>query len=71
VNGATPTISGLRLLPMILGVLITSITSGQLIPEVRLRTTTQATDVGHTFAMPMARSSQEEIERALQVLASR
>jgi DNA-binding MarR family transcriptional regulator len=41
------------------------------LPEVRLRTTTQATDVGHTFAMPMARSSQEEIERALQVLASR
>jgi len=31
VNGASPTSSGLRLLPMILGVLITSITSGQLI----------------------------------------
>ena len=42
-----------------------------LLPEVRLRTTTQATDVGHTFAMPTARSSQEEIERALHVLASR
>ncbi len=42
-----------------------------LLPEVRLRTTAQATDVGHTFAMPAARSSQEEIERALQVLASR
>jgi EmrB/QacA subfamily drug resistance transporter len=42
-----------------------------LLPEVRLRTTTQATDVSHTFAMPMARSSQEEIERALHVLASR
>ncbi len=42
-----------------------------LLPEVRLRTTTQATDVAHTFAMPMARSSQEEIERALLVLASR
>jgi EmrB/QacA subfamily drug resistance transporter len=41
------------------------------LPEVRLRTTTQATDVGHTFAMPTARSSQEEIERALHVLASR
>jgi EmrB/QacA subfamily drug resistance transporter len=42
-----------------------------LLPEVRLRTTTQATDVGQTFAMPTARSSQEEIERALYVLASR
>jgi EmrB/QacA subfamily drug resistance transporter len=42
-----------------------------LLPEVRLRTTTQATDIGHTFAMPTARSSQEEIERALHVLASR
>jgi Na+/melibiose symporter-like transporter len=42
-----------------------------LLPEVRLRTTTQATDVGHTFAMPTARSSQEEIERALHVLTSR
>jgi DNA-binding MarR family transcriptional regulator len=42
-----------------------------LMPEVRLRTTTQATDVGHTFAMPTARSSQEEIELALHVLASR
>jgi EmrB/QacA subfamily drug resistance transporter len=42
-----------------------------LLPEVRLRTTAQATDVGHTFAIPAARSSQEEIERALQVLASR
>src|SRR5712691_7886401 len=42
-----------------------------LLPEVRLRTTTQATDVGQTFAMPTVRSSQEEIERALHVLASR
>jgi len=42
-----------------------------LLPEVRLRTTTQASDVGHTFAMPTARSSQQEIERALHVLASR
>jgi DNA-binding MarR family transcriptional regulator len=42
-----------------------------LLPEVRLRTTTQATDVGHTFAMPTARLSQEEIERALHVLVSR
>jgi DNA-binding MarR family transcriptional regulator len=38
---------------------------------VRLRTTTQATDVGHTFAMPTSRSSQQEIERALHVLSSR
>ncbi len=42
-----------------------------LLPEVRLRTTTRASDVGHTFAMPTARSSQQEIERALHVLASR
>src|SRR5712671_5092637 len=42
-----------------------------LLPEVRLRTTTQATDVGHTFAMPTTRTSQQEIERALHVLASR
>jgi EmrB/QacA subfamily drug resistance transporter len=42
-----------------------------LLPEVGLRTTAQATDVGQTFAMPTARSSQEEIERALHVLASR
>jgi hypothetical protein len=42
-----------------------------LLPEVRLRATTQATDVGHTFAMPTTRTSQEEIERALHVLASR
>jgi EmrB/QacA subfamily drug resistance transporter len=42
-----------------------------LLPELRLRTTTQATDVGQTFAMPTSRSSQQEIERALHVLASR
>ena len=42
-----------------------------LLPEVRLRTTSQATDVGHTFAMPTTRSSLEEIERALHVLANR
>jgi EmrB/QacA subfamily drug resistance transporter len=42
-----------------------------LLPEVRLRTTTQATDVGHTFAMPTTRTSQQEIERALHVLTSR
>jgi len=40
-------------------------------PEVRLRTTAQATDVGQTFAMPTARSSREEIERALSVLVCR
>ena len=42
-----------------------------LLPEVRLRTTAQATDVGQTFAMPTSRSSQQEIERALHVLSSR
>ena len=42
-----------------------------LLPEVPMRTTTQATDVGHTFAMPTSRSSQQEIERALLVLSSR
>jgi len=42
-----------------------------LLPEVRLRTTTQATDLGHTFAMPTTRTSQQEIERALHVLTSR
>jgi EmrB/QacA subfamily drug resistance transporter len=31
VNGASPTVSGLRLLPMVLGLLLTSILSGQLI----------------------------------------
>lgn len=41
------------------------------LPEVQLRTTAQATDVGHTFAIPAARSSQDEIERALHVLVSR
>jgi DNA-binding MarR family transcriptional regulator len=42
-----------------------------LLPEVRQRTTTQATDMGRTFAMPTARTSQQEIERALHVLTSR
>jgi EmrB/QacA subfamily drug resistance transporter len=42
-----------------------------LLPEVRLRTTAQATDVGQTYAMPTARTSQQEIERSLQVLANR
>jgi len=39
--------------------------------EVPLRTTSQATDTGHTYAMPAARTSREEIERALGVLAGR
>jgi DNA-binding MarR family transcriptional regulator len=42
-----------------------------LLPEVRLRTTTQATDMGHTFALPTTRTSQQEIERALHVLTCR
>ncbi|HEY7358886.1 MAG TPA: MDR family MFS transporter [Ktedonobacterales bacterium] len=41
------------------------------LPEVPLRTTAQATDMGETFAVPTARSSLAEIERALSVLASR
>jgi EmrB/QacA subfamily drug resistance transporter len=41
------------------------------LPEVSLRQTTQATDPGTAFAIPQARSSLEEIERALQVLVSR
>ena len=42
-----------------------------LIPEVPLRQTTRATDPGETFAMPSERSSAQEIERALSVLANR
>jgi DNA-binding MarR family transcriptional regulator len=42
-----------------------------LLPEVRLRTTAMAPDMGQTFAMPTARSSREEIERALSVLVCR
>jgi DNA-binding MarR family transcriptional regulator len=38
---------------------------------VRLRTAAQATDMGRTFAMPTACTSQQEIERALHVLSSR
>jgi EmrB/QacA subfamily drug resistance transporter len=40
-----------------------------LLPEVPLRKTTQATDLGETFAIPFARSSLEEIARAIYVLA--
>lgn len=42
-----------------------------LLPEVQLRTTTRATDVGDAFAMPKANTSRQEIERALHVLAGR
>ena len=42
-----------------------------LLPEVRLKTTTQATDVGDAFAMPKSHTSIKEIERALHVLAGR
>jgi DNA-binding MarR family transcriptional regulator len=41
------------------------------LPEVPLRETTTATDPGEVYAMPEARSSREEIERALSLLASR
>lgn len=40
-------------------------------PEQRLRSVVKATDLEETFAMPMERSSEEEIERALSVLATR
>lgn len=42
-----------------------------LLPEVRLKTTTQATDVGDAFAIPKSNTSIKEIERALHVLAGR
>ncbi|MGH2515198.1 MAG: EmrB/QacA family drug resistance transporter, partial [Ktedonobacterales bacterium] len=41
------------------------------LPEVPMRATATATDTGEVYAMPEARSSREEIERALSVLASR
>jgi EmrB/QacA subfamily drug resistance transporter len=41
------------------------------LPEVRLKTTAQATHVGDTFAMPRSNTSLQEIERALHVLAGR
>jgi len=42
-----------------------------LLPEIRLRRTAGATDPGEVFAMPSDRSSLEELERALTVLARR
>jgi EmrB/QacA subfamily drug resistance transporter len=42
-----------------------------LIPEVRLRRTTGAVDPGHTYGMPQQRTSLQEVERALTVLARR
>ena len=42
-----------------------------LLPEVRLKTTAQAADVGDAFAMPKSNTSMKEIERALHVLAGR
>jgi EmrB/QacA subfamily drug resistance transporter len=42
-----------------------------LLPEIRLRRTAAATDPGEVFAMPTDRSSLEELERALTVLARR
>ncbi|HCI82781.1 MAG TPA: EmrB/QacA family drug resistance transporter [Ktedonobacter sp.] len=42
-----------------------------MLPEVRLRTTAQASDVGDAFAMPKSNTSMKEIERALHVLAGR
>jgi EmrB/QacA subfamily drug resistance transporter len=41
------------------------------LPEVQLRATTRATDLGEVYAMPEGRSSRDEIERAICVLASR
>jgi hypothetical protein len=42
-----------------------------LLPQVPLRTTASASDLGEGYGMPTARSSAEELERALAVLASR
>ncbi|HEY1977694.1 MAG TPA: MFS transporter [Candidatus Baltobacteraceae bacterium] len=42
-----------------------------MMPEQPLRTVVKATDFEETFAMPMERTSAEEIERALSVLATR
>jgi EmrB/QacA subfamily drug resistance transporter len=42
-----------------------------LLPERSLRRTTEAVDPGDTFALPKHRSSVQELERALTVLASR
>ncbi|TWP34949.1 MFS transporter [Leekyejoonella antrihumi] len=42
-----------------------------ILPEIELRATTGAVDAGETFAMPVERSSLEEVERAITVLDSR
>ncbi len=42
-----------------------------LIPEVTLKETARATDAGDTWAMPSQRSSAQELERGLAVLANR
>jgi DNA-binding MarR family transcriptional regulator len=42
-----------------------------LLPELELRRTTGATDPGETFAMPADRTSLQEVERAVTVLATR
>ncbi len=42
-----------------------------LIPEVALKETTRATDSGDTYAMPSDRTSAQELERGLAVLANR
>jgi EmrB/QacA subfamily drug resistance transporter len=42
-----------------------------LLPELKLRKTTEAVDPGDTFALPKHRSSVQELERALTVLATR
>ncbi|HLY49464.1 MAG TPA: MDR family MFS transporter [Solirubrobacteraceae bacterium] len=42
-----------------------------LLPEVRLRKTVAATDPGHTFGLPSDRTSLQELERAVGVLARR
>ena len=69
VHASTQSLSAVFLMtvPMVAAAFLLS----WLLLEVRLRTTTQATDVGHTFAMPTTRTSQQEIERALHVLTSR
>ncbi|MGH8110622.1 MAG: hypothetical protein ACREPF_02355 [Rhodanobacteraceae bacterium] len=42
-----------------------------LIPEARLKGTTPAADTGEAYAIPSERSSAQQLERALTVLASR
>lgn len=42
-----------------------------LLPEIELRTTTGAVDIGETFALPAERSSLEELQRAVTVLVAR